>query len=262
MIFVTWFINKYKGEPLWKMRLCLHNNNVVSFLLLYIHILQKWEKLWNPRKKEFIITIMMMMMRRLMKTWSVWVITGAVSSSFYLKAFILMVWWWPVLDLMMVFTHGAAFSDRSRCTCPPVWPVKVWGLGGSDGCCRSSALSSQPASLTGWGLGEGLIKAEPSAPSGGAGVRRQVTLDLLWCLFQRESVFKHKTPAGRDSLKHSEVSEARGVESQVWCSQLRWNVLHNFSLKCLIVFVPFSFVNRIGITCILYYLHHKNKLYF
>lgn len=161
MIFVTWFINKYKGEPLWKMRLCLHNNNVVSFLLLYIHILQKWEKLWNPRKKEFIITMMMMMMmRRLMKTWSVWVITGAVSSSFYLKAFILMVWWWPVLDLMMVFTHGAAFSDRSRCTCPPVWPIKVWGLGGSDGCCRSSALSSQPASLTGWGLGEGLIKAE------------------------------------------------------------------------------------------------------
>lgn len=64
-------------------------------------------------------------------------------------------------------------------------------------------------------MGEGLIKAEPSAPSGGAGVRKQVTLDLLWRLFQRESVFKHKTPAGRDSLKHSEVSEARGVESRL-----------------------------------------------
>lgn len=148
-----------------------------------------------------------------------------LSESFYFDGL--------VMALMMVFTHGAAFSDRSRCTCPPVWPIKVWGLGGSDGCCRSSALSSQPASLTGWGLGEGLIKAEPSAPSGGAGVRRQVMLDLLWRLFQRESVFKHKTAAGRDSLKHSEVSEARGVESRLMltASVKRVTELKNVSLS-------------------------------
>lgn len=96
-------------------------------------------------------------------------------------------------------------SDQSK---SEVW-VEVMDAAG-----HQHSVHSQ-ASLTGWGLGEGLIKAEPSAPSGGAGVRRQVTLDLLWRLFQRESVFKHKTPAGRDSLKHSEVSEARGVQSQV-----------------------------------------------
>lgn len=211
MIFVTWFINiKVNHCGKWGF-VCIIT--MLSHFYCYTSTFFRNEKSCEIlEKKEFIIA---MMMRHLMKTWSVWVITGAVSSSFYLKAFILMVWWWPVLDLMMVFTHGAAFSDSSRCTCPPVWPIKVWGLGGSDGCCRSSALSSQPASLTGWGLGEGLIKAEPSVPSGGAGVRRQVTLDLLWRLFQRESVLKHKTPASRDSLKHSEVSEARGVESRL-----------------------------------------------
>lgn len=35
-----------------------------------------------------------------------------LSESFYFDGL--------VMALMMVFTHGAAFSDRSRCTCPPV----------------------------------------------------------------------------------------------------------------------------------------------
>lgn len=60
-----------------------------------------------------------------------------------------------------------------------------------------------------------------------------MTLDLLWCLFQRESVFKHKTAAGRDLLKHSEVSEARGVESRLMltASVKRVTELKNVSLS-------------------------------